>query len=100
MSSRNAYLDPQQRRQALALSKALREVEKLFHGGERDATRLAAAGKRVFAEEPSVRLDYLEIVNATTLDPLTQVTKPALAAVAAYVGSARLIDNLVLHELS
>src|SRR5262249_49156288 len=94
MSSRNAYLDAQQRQQAVVVSQSLRDVERLFREGERDAGRLVAAGKQVFAQEPSVRLDYLEIVDPETLDPLTQVTKPALVAVAAFVGSARLIDNL------
>jgi len=100
MSSRNAYLDAQQRQQALVLSRSLQEVERLFRAGERDAGRLVAAGKRVFAQEPSVRLDYLEIVDSETLNPLTQITRPALAAVAAFVGSARLIDNLALQKQS
>jgi pantoate--beta-alanine ligase len=97
MSSRNAYLDPQQRKSALVLSWSLRAVEKFFGEGERDAARLQAAGKRMFAQDHSVRLDYFELVDPETLEPVTEVTRPALVAVAAFVGNTRLIDNLVLQ---
>jgi pantoate--beta-alanine ligase len=96
MSSRNAYLDPEQRRRALALHRSLLRVERLVDEGERDADRLAAAGRKEFASEGSVRLDYFEIVNPDTLDPVEDVSHGALVAVAAYVGSTRLIDNLVI----
>ena len=96
MSSRNAYLSPQQRRSALVLSRSLAQVKELFERGERCATKLAAAGRQVFAEEPHVRLDYLEIVNPETLEPVEQISDPALVAVAAFVGGTRLIDNIVL----
>jgi pantoate--beta-alanine ligase len=98
MSSRNAYLNPQQRKAALVLHRSLEGVQRLFDGGEREAGRLIAAGKEVFAQEPSVRLDYFEIVDPETLDPIGQVTGDALVAVAAYVGTTRLIDNVVLHR--
>ena len=55
-----------------------------------------ATGKQVMADEPAVRLDYFEIVNWETLDPVADISKGALAAVAAYVGQTRLIDNIVL----
>jgi pantoate--beta-alanine ligase len=96
MSSRNAYLDAEQRKSALVLSRSLREVQTLFDGGERNAARLIEAGKQIFAQEPSVRLDYLEIVDPQTLDVVADLHSPALVAVAAFVGSARLIDNLIL----
>ncbi|HVO82345.1 MAG TPA: pantoate--beta-alanine ligase [Terriglobales bacterium] len=96
MSSRNAYLDAQQRQSALVLSRSLREVQKLFDRGERKASRLIETGKQVFAEEPAVRLDYFEIVDPDTLDPVGDVRSPALVAVAAFVGNTRLIDNVVL----
>jgi len=96
LSSRNAYLSPEERRRALALSKALRQVEHSFHNGERDATVLIATGRAYFAEQPEVRLDYFELVDPDTLDPVDKVSRPALVAVAAYVGSTRLIDNTVL----
>jgi pantoate--beta-alanine ligase len=98
MSSRNAYLDLQQRKSALALSRSLLRVSKLFAEGERKAAQLIAAAARVLAEEPSVRLDYFEIVDPDTLDAVEEIVKPALVAVAAFVGTTRLIDNMVLQE--
>ena len=96
MSSRNAYLDPQQRYSALVLHRSLMRIQKNFDEGERNAARLIAAGREVVAGEPSVRLDYLEIVDPETLDPVAEVGGPALGAVAAFLGTTRLIDNLVL----
>jgi pantoate--beta-alanine ligase len=96
MSSRNAYLNPEQRKQALVLSQALKKVEKLAAQGERNSEKLIGAGKQAIAEEPSVRLDYLEIVNPDTLDSVADVNQGALVAVAAFVGTTRLIDNLLL----
>jgi len=80
----------------LVLSRSLRQVERAFADGEKDANRLMEAGKRTFAEEPAVRLDYFEIVNPETLDPVARISAPTLVAVAAIVGTTRLIDNLVL----
>ena len=96
MSSRNAYLDPQQRKSALALHRSLMEIKNRFDRGERSASNLTAAGKELLWQEDGVRLDYLEIVDPSTLDPLAQLNKPALVAVAAFVGTTRLIDNVVL----
>ena len=100
MSSRNVYLDGSQRRQATALHRSLMKVKSLAAGGERGAAALIAAGKQVIAAEPGVRLDYFEIVNPDTLDPLPDVGNGALVAVAAYVGETRLIDNVVLEGSS
>jgi pantoate--beta-alanine ligase len=96
MSSRNSYLDPQQRKSALVLYRSLMHVHKLFEDGERNSATLIAAAKEVFAEEPSVRLDYFEIVNPDTLGALSDVSQPALVAAAAFVGKTRLIDNILL----
>jgi len=98
MSSRNAYLDPRQRQQALALHRALRRVKKSWDEGERDAQRLANMGREEVAAEKAVRLDYFEIVSSDTLESIENATSGALVAVAAYLGSTRLIDNLVLHK--
>jgi pantoate--beta-alanine ligase len=97
MSSRNAYLDGQQRKSALVLSCSLKEAQNLFDRGERNAGRLIEAGKLVFAEQPAVSLDYFEIVDPDTLDAVSEVRGPALVAVAAFVGNTRLIDNIVLR---
>ena len=98
MSSRNAYLDPQQRNQALVLHRSLLQAKKLVDEGERRAAKLIAVAREEFAREPAVRLDYFEIVDAGNLDPVEELSRGALAAVAAYVGPTRLIDNLVLCE--
>lgn len=97
MSSRNSYLNPAERKQALVLHRALMRVQTLADRGERCADRLITAGKEVIAEESAVRLDYLEAVNWETLLPLEDVGNGALIAVAAWVGSTRLIDNVVLQ---
>jgi pantoate--beta-alanine ligase len=97
MSSRNVYLSAAERRQATVLYRALMRVQMLADQGENDSARLAAAGQQVLREESSVRLDYLEIVNPDTLDSVLDTSSGALIAVAAHVGSTRLIDNIVLH---
>ena len=96
LSSRNAYLSPAERKQATVLSRALREVHAQYRSGERSAARLIEAARQVFASEPSVRLDYVEIVDRDTLESVSQVKAGTLVAVAAFVGSTRLIDNVVL----
>jgi pantoate--beta-alanine ligase len=96
MSSRNAYLTPEQRKQALVLSQALKKVEKLAAQGERNPEKLIGVGKQAIAEEPAVRLDYFEVVNPDTLEQMADLSQGALVAVAAYVGTTRLIDNLLL----
>lgn len=98
MSSRNAYLDSEQRKRALVLHRSLMRVQRLAEAGEREAGKLVAAGRDEFAKEVSVRLDYFEIVDPDTLDPVQDVSRGALAAVAACVGSTRLIDNIVLGK--
>jgi pantoate--beta-alanine ligase len=95
MSSRNAYLSPQERKSALVLHRSLEGVQQLVEAGERDAARLLAAGREEFVLESSVRLDYFEVVDPQTLDPIADVSRGALVAVAAYVGATRLIDNAV-----
>ena len=96
MSSRNAYLDPQQRKAALVLYRSLREVQRTFELGERNAHNLVQIGRQIFAEESTVCLDYFEIVHTDTLDPLENIEGPALVAVAAFVGTTRLIDNFII----
>jgi len=96
MSSRNAYLNPEERQRALVLQRSLRHVQEAFRAGEKHAARLITAAREVFGKEPQVRLDYFEIVDPNTLDPVEEITGNTLAAVAAYVGSTRLIDNVVL----
>jgi len=96
MSSRNAYLNPQERKSALALNRALSEVKSRFDQGERNAEHLITVGKKMLLREPAVRLDYLEIVDTSTLDRIEELSSSALVAVAAFVGNTRLIDNILL----
>jgi pantoate--beta-alanine ligase len=96
MSSRNVYLTPEQRRQALVLHRVLMRVQRAADYGERDGDTLQAIGIGVVAEEPGARLDYFAIVDPETLEPVQELARGALAAVAAYFGSTRLIDNIVL----
>ena len=99
LSSRNAYLTPAQRTQALILNRAVRHVESLVAQGERRASMLLASAHGVFAAEPSepeFRIDYIVLVNAATLEPVDTAIPGTLFAVAAWVGSTRLIDNAIL----
>jgi pantoate--beta-alanine ligase len=96
MSSRNAYLDSQQRQQALVLSRALARIEQVFRKGEHSTTRLVAVGREVFTTEPSARLEYLAAVDPETLEPVDSIAQETLIAVAAYIGTTRLIDNILL----
>jgi len=93
MSSRNAYLSHAERQQAVALSQGLAAAWILMRGGERNAQRLAAAIRREWDGYPLVREDYIAVVDPRTLEPVKTVRGPALVAVAAHVGPARLIDN-------
>lgn len=99
MSSRNAYLDPPQRQAALVLHRSLMAVQERFDQGERKVMTLIEAGRQPFAQDPTVRLDYFEMVDPETLDPVVDLSRGALVAVAAFVGKARLIDNIVLGPL-
>ncbi|HVZ16192.1 MAG TPA: pantoate--beta-alanine ligase [Terriglobales bacterium] len=96
MSSRNAYLDAQQRKQALVLYRTLNRMQFLADQGERNITALLDAGKQVVTDEPGAKLDYLEIVDPDSLEPVTDLNKTALVAIAAWIGPTRLIDNLLL----
>ncbi len=96
MSSRNVYLNPDQRKRALVLSRSLREVRSAAEAGERDAQKLVTIGTATIASEPAAKLDYFVIVDPDTLDPVEQVSPGMLVAVAAWVGTTRLIDNMLL----
>ncbi len=96
-SSRNQHLTPAQRPQAACLRRALDEAERLFAGGERDPRRLEAAMRGLIESQPDARIDYAEIVDDETLQPLPgPIERPALAALAVRIGAPRLIDNTVL----
>ena len=95
MSSRNRYLSPEERRQALMLSRALQAAQRAAKAGERKTTALIETAWQVFLTEPSVRIDYIAAVDWATLEPVEEASSEMLFAVAAYVGKTRLIDNFV-----
>lgn len=97
-SSRNQYLAPEQRPQAVCLHRALREAQRLFAAGERNPKEILAALRALLATYPAARVDYVEIVDDETLQPLAApIAAPALVALAVWVGAPRLIDNVVLR---
>jgi len=99
MSSRNARLDAHERARALALHAALQAAAAAVAEGERAAEKILSAGRS--AMEPfAVDPEYFALVNPSTLEPIVRLDEPALLAVAARVGSTRLIDNVVLDPIA
>lgn len=96
LSSRNAYLNPEERKMSLVLNRSLQHAQTLFKNGERDSAKLISTGKGKFGNEPSVRLDYFEVVDPDSLEPVKLISTRALIAVAAIIGNTRLIDNIIV----
>jgi len=96
MSSRNAYLDPEQRRASTVLYRALTLAQRLWLQGERDAEHLRQQMTDLIQKQPLATIDYVSIADAETLDELDTVEPPALASLAVKIGKTRLIDNVVL----
>ena len=98
LSSRNAYLQRDERRAATVLYRALDAARNSIARGERDAPRLTAAMRETLRAEPLADPDYVELVDAETLEPVTRLRGACLALVAARFGATRLIDNLLIEE--
>lgn len=98
MSSRNAYLTPEQHSDALSLSRAIRAAFKNF-ACARTADDLVDAATKIL-DRPGIAIEYVEVVDAETLEPATSLDAPVLLAIAARVGNTRLIDNVVLSRAS
>jgi pantoate--beta-alanine ligase len=96
LSSRNVYLSAEERMQALILSRVILGTKALVAGGERRSGTLIAAALETFAKEPEICVDYVELVNWATLEPVEIAAPGSLFAVAAWVGATRLIDNTIL----
>ncbi|MCX8071124.1 MAG: pantoate--beta-alanine ligase [Candidatus Binatia bacterium] len=96
MSSRNAYLTPEERQAARVIPESLAEARRAFAAGESSAERLREIVIRRLSAEPRARVDYVEVVDAETLQPVTAIERAALLAIAAFFGRTRLIDNCVL----
>jgi pantoate--beta-alanine ligase len=97
MSSRNVYLSPEQRSQALALARALDAAQAAVEAGERSAAAIVAAALAPIAAAPDARIDYVELRDADDLGAIDRLDRPAVLALAVFVGATRLIDNRVLR---
>ena len=97
MSSRNAYLEGEDRKAATVLYRALRAVESEIAAGMRDSLELQRAMHKMLASEPRARVDYAEIVDAETFEPVVRVERRCYGVLAVYVGKTRLIDNMLVE---
>lgn len=97
MSSRNTYLNPDERKAAIVLYRALTLAQQLWSQGERDAERIRQKMADLISKQPLAAIDYVSIASAETLDELETVNPPALASLAVKIGGTRLIDNIVLE---
>lgn len=97
MSSRNLYLSAEERKAATVLSRALRAAAHEVNSGVRDALQLQLGMQKVLAGEPRARVDYAEIVDAETFEPVVRVGRRSYAVVAVFIGKTRLIDNLLIE---
>ncbi len=98
MSSRNVYLSTEERNQALALNKSLKMVENLYKSGERSAEKMKEEMVQYLSSFDKIKIDYVEIVDEETLEPVEKIEGKVIVAIAAWVGKARLIDNTILGE--
>jgi pantoate--beta-alanine ligase len=96
MSSRNVYLNPEERQVATVLFRSLSAAKAAYDSGERDAEKLRALVREIIAAEPLARLQYVSCADYDTLEELETVKSKALLSMAAYLGKTRLIDNFVL----
>lgn len=94
-SSRNTYLNSEERQAALCLSRSLRIGKEMIDGGEKDAVKVVEAIKAEINKEPLARIDYVEMVDLNSLEAIKEVKTPLLTAMAIYIGKTRLIDNFI-----
>lgn len=96
-SSRNTYLNEEERTAALVLSRAIFLGEELIKQGERDAETVLSAMREIILAEPLARIDYVEMVDADTMETIRQAKGRTLVAIAVWIGTTRLIDNFILE---
>ena len=94
VSSRNKYLNESQRKDATCIYKSLQTCRQMIEAGEKDAAKVVAEMRKILARIPSAQIEYVNLVDAETLEPVSRVAGPVLAAVAVKLGPARLIDNI------
>lgn len=92
-SSRNTYLDPEERKAALCLSRAVKKGEELVNNHERNANVIISAMKEIINSEPLAKIDYVKAVSLDTMQQIAELDQPTLVAMAVYIGKTRLIDN-------
>ena len=99
LSSRNVYLSTEERKAATVLRQALERSRTMYNSGERDATRLISSMRSLIEAEPLARVDYVAITDTASLQPVETIPndRPTLISLAAFIGSTRLIDNIVLN---
>ncbi|TKJ39824.1 pantoate--beta-alanine ligase [candidate division LCP-89 bacterium B3_LCP] len=97
MSSRNSYLQPEERKRAICLVNAFQRARRLYEFGELHTARLRDEMVQAILTIPEVRIDYIEVVDAQTLEPIDKIERPALLAGAIWLGKARLIDNIIIE---
>ena len=96
-SSRNTYLNTEERQAALILSKSLVEGRSLVESGEKDAAKIKSVITEKLQSEPLAKIDYVEVVDWNTLEPVDKIDGPILTAIAVYIGKTRLIDNFIIE---
>ena len=96
-SSRNTYLNPQERQAALCLSRSLRQAKALLEGGETSAAAVVDSIRAEIEKEPLARIDYVEVVDWKNLEPVETIDGAVLVAMAVYIGKTRLIDNIIFE---
>ncbi len=99
LSSRNVYLNPEQRQAALCLSRSLNEAASKIRSGERRTAPLMERMREIIDGEDLAKLDYIAIVDTASLEPLKEIKKEALIALAVFFGSIRLIDNIIISTV-
>ena len=95
-SSRNTYLSAEERNAALILSQSLKEGKALVEAGEKDAAKIKKVIIDKINTEPLAKIDYVEVVDWKTLEPVSTIDAPILTAIAVYIGKTRLIDNFII----
>ena len=96
-SSRNTYLNEDERKAALVLSRSLKEGRKLVDAGEKDAAKVKKTITDIIEKEALAKIDYVEVVDWNTLEPVEKIDGPILTAIAVYIGKTRLIDNFIVE---
>jgi pantoate--beta-alanine ligase len=98
MSSRNTYLDPEERKAAVVLYQALALAQRLYSQGEKDAKKIRQQMTELIQKQPLANIDYISIADAETLEELDELRPPALVSLAVRIGKTRLIDNVVVKK--